>query len=340
MSHLLAALAGLLGIAAALVGGILALGAAASLLITLRVEAAHPPEGPFVAVTGGRLATVEAGPATGGRATVVLLHGASANASDPMEGVGRTLAARGFRVVAFDRPGFGWSDRLGGPEAAGPARQAQAVAEALERMGVGPAIVLGHSWSGALALRLALDHPERVAGLALVSPVALPFPDRPALPWYWRLALQPPVAWCLSRTVGPPLGLYYLDGAARTVFVPQAVSEGYLARSRAALVLRPGTLLANVQDLMGLPAALAAQAPRYASLRVPTVVVSGEADRIVRTDLQARPLAGLIPGARLALLPGIGHMVPWVAPEALADAVSELADRTGGATADPPVVAP
>ncbi|MGT2487297.1 alpha/beta fold hydrolase [Methylobacterium oryzae CBMB20] len=51
---------------------------------------------------------------------MVLLHGASANASDPMEGIGRRLAARGFRVIAFDRPGFGWSDRINGGDAAAP----------------------------------------------------------------------------------------------------------------------------------------------------------------------------------------------------------------------------
>ncbi|WP_336487169.1 alpha/beta hydrolase [Methylobacterium nigriterrae] len=323
----LTGLAALVGVAAALVGAVLGAGALATLVIALRVEAEYPPAGPFAEVAGGRLATIEAGPHQGARATVVLLHGASANASDPMEGVGRTLAARGFRVIAFDRPGFGWSDRLGGAEAAAPALQGEAIAQALERLGIGPAIVLGHSWAGALALRIALDHPERVAGLVLVSPVARPFPPRGEAPWYLRLALQPPVAWLLSRTLGPPVGLAYLDRAARTVFAPQPVSAGYLERSRAALVLRPATLLANVQDLVGLPAALAEQSPRYASLRVPAVIVAGEADPIVRTDFQARPLAEAIPGARLVALPGIGHMVHYVAAAELAAEMARLADR-------------
>ena len=51
-------------------------------------------------------------------------------------------------------------------------------------MGVGPALVFGHSWAGALALALALDHPDRVSALALAAPVAMPMPDRiPDLPW-------------------------------------------------------------------------------------------------------------------------------------------------------------
>jgi pimeloyl-ACP methyl ester carboxylesterase len=323
----LVALAILAGVPAVLALAILALGAAATLLITLRVGAAYPPGGPFVAVPGGRLATLQEGPAEGARATVVLIHGASANAADPMAGIGASLAARGFRVIAFDRPGLGWSDRIGGDAAADPAVQARSIAEGLRALGAPPALVLGHSWGSALALALALDHPDRVAGLALVSPVALPFPQRISLPWYWRLAAKPPVAWLLSRTIGPPLALYYLRGAAGQAFRPQAETEGYLERARAPLVIRPGALLANLQDLIGLPAALARMSPRYASLSVPTVIVSGDADPLVRPEAQAQPLARAIPGATLVLLPGIGHMVPWVAPEALADAVTGLAAR-------------
>ena len=324
MRRVIPALLVVLALPFVFLGLALMLGALASLVITLRVGALYPPAGPFVEVAGGRLATLQAGPAEG--VPVVLLHGASANAADPMEGVGRRLADRGFRVIAFDRPGFGWSDRLEGAGAADPGVQARAVAQALERMGVGPAIVLGHSWSGALALRLALDHPGRVAGLALAAPVAMPLPARVrALPWYWRLATRPPVAWVLSRTLGPPLAAYYLDAVAGRVFRPEAPTPGYVEVSRAALVLRPDTLLANVQDLLALPAALGEQAPRYGALDVPTLVIAGEADPIVRSEAQAVPLARAIPGARLVTLPGVGHMLHYTAFERLAEEVAGLA---------------
>ena len=335
MRRVLPVLITLLALPFALAGLVLAVGAVASAVISLRVGAAFPPAGPFVDVEGGRLATIQAGPAGG--VPVVLLHGASGNAADPMEGVGRLLADKGFRVIAFDRPGFGWSDRLEGAKAAAPIVQAWAIAQGLERMGVGPAIVLGHSWSGSLALALALDHPKRVSGLVLAAPVAMPFPPRTGtLPWYWRLALKPPVAWVLSRTIGPPLALAFLDKASRNVFQPQAEATDYLERARAALVLRPHTLLANVQDLVGLPEALAVQSPRYGTLKVPTVVVSGEADPVVKSALQAMPLAKAIPGARLVLLPGIGHMLHYVAADALAEAVAQLAETL----ASGPVIAP
>ena len=324
MSRVAALLITILALPFAILGLVLALGAVASLVIALRAGAANPPAGPFVEVAGGRLATIQAGPADG--PPVILLHGASANASDPMEGFGRRLAEKGFRVIAFDRPGFGWSDRIAGSEAAAPSVQARIIAEGLEKLGVGPAMVFGHSWAGALALALALDHPARVSSLVLAAPVAMPMPAQMlALPWYWRLALQPPVAWLLSRTIGPPLAQFYLPETAKRVFQPQSEVPGYAEAVRAALVLRPGTLIANVQDLVGLPGALAAQSPRYGDLRVPTLVISGAADPIVRSETQAVPLAKAIPGARLVLLPGIGHMLHFVAAERLTDEIARFA---------------
>ena len=146
------------------------------------------------------------------------------------------------------------------------------------------------------------------------------------------------MAWVLSRTLGPPLGLYFLDAAARNVFQPQPVADDYVARSRAALVLRPDTLLASLQDLIALPAALAVQAPRYGTLPVPTTIVTGDADGAVGSATQAEPLSRTIPDVDLVVLPGIGHMVPWVATQALADAVSKLAERV--AAPRPAAVAP
>ncbi len=126
----------------------------------------------------------------------------------------------------------------------------------------------------------------------------MPLPGPVSLPWYWRLALKPPVLWLLSRTVGPPVAMVYLAEAARRVFKPEEPVPGYLETARAPLVMRPGTLLANVQDLVGLPQGLAALSPRYGGLHLPVTIVSGAADPIVRPDLQAVPLSRAIHAAR------------------------------------------
>ena len=165
-----------------------------------------------------------------------------------------------------------------------------------------------------------------MSGLVLAAPVALPYPEQP-LPWWARLALEPAITRLLAGTIAVPLGLYYLPKAARSVFRPEEMTEDYVERSRAALILRRGPALANIQDLVGLPAALKEQAPRYATLRLPTTIVAGNADSVVTTDLQAVPLAGAIPDAKLVQLPGVGHMLHITAPGAIVNEIEAMQAR-------------
>jgi pimeloyl-ACP methyl ester carboxylesterase len=95
----------------------------------------------------------------------VLLHGASGNSADPMAALGARLAAS-FRVIAVDRPGHAGATYRPRRGVAGP--PGRLIREALQRIGVERAMVVGHSWAGALALNLALDHPGLVSGLALL----------------------------------------------------------------------------------------------------------------------------------------------------------------------------
>ncbi|MBY0295600.1 MAG: alpha/beta hydrolase [Methylobacterium sp.] len=314
-----------------LVATLIALAALATWIITLQVEARYPPAGRRVPVAGGHLAVLEAGPAEGqpSRGTVVLLHGASANGMDPMQAFGRRLAGRGFRVLAVDRPGFGWSDRLAGAEAASPAVQARLIGEALERLGAGPALVVGHSWGGALAASLALDAPQRVSGLVLLAPALYPWPGGTVsgyAGWY-RSPVGRVLMWLAARTIAAPLGLRYLDRFAEVVFRPQTLPSDYLDGARVPLVLRPATFLANLQDLDGLHAFLERQSPRYPEIAVPTAIVAGDIDPIVRTEVHAAAMARAVPGATLTVLPGIGHMLHYTATDAVVAAVEEVAAR-------------
>ena len=157
----------LLAVTAAVFGGL----AAFTIYGVRRIERSHPPAGRFVEVAGGRLHLVELGLADA--TVVVLLHGASGNLADMRVALGDRLAQR-YRVILVDRPGHGWSDRPGGSADASPARQAALIHQALDRIGVARAILVGHSWSGALATAYALAYPDAVAGLVLLAPVTHP----------------------------------------------------------------------------------------------------------------------------------------------------------------------
>ena len=84
---------------------------------------------------------------------------------------------------------------------------------------------------------------------------------------------------------------------------------------RRSLLLRPREFLANAWDLVTLKAAVAEQAPRYAAIEAPIVIIAGDVDKTVSTNIHSRPLAATAPNARLIVLPGVGHMVQNAAPD-------------------------
>src|SRR6185312_318105 len=97
-------------------------------------------------VRGGRLHVVDLGPRDLAEPAIVLVHGASANLESMRQPLGELLAQR-HRVLLFDRPGHGWSTRERLIDST-PAAQADMIDEALERLGVARAIIVGHSWGG------------------------------------------------------------------------------------------------------------------------------------------------------------------------------------------------
>jgi pimeloyl-ACP methyl ester carboxylesterase len=290
-----------------------------------RLEAAHPPAGRFIEVEGARLHVAELGlkrGEPGAEPAVVLIHGASGNMEDMRLALGEKLAAS-HRVILIDRPGHGWSSRPAGDTYASPARQAELVAQALDRLGVTRAILVGHSWGGAFATAYALSFPDRTAGLVLLSAVTHPWAADPG--WYNNLASLPGFGQVFLRTLVYPLGSVMVDGVSRSVFEPQAVPEDYIRRAAIRLVLRPKTFFANARDLALLRDFIVAQVPRYTDLRSPIIIITGDRDTMVSPEINARALAATVPRAKLVFLPGVGHMPHHAAPDAVIAAIEELA---------------
>ena len=115
-----------------------------------RAVADHPPAGQFIEVDGTRVHYVDEGEGP----PVVLIHGASGNVNDwTFDMVGR-LSDR-YRVIAFDRPGLGYTDMIG--RGAPVADQARLLADAAAALGADAPIVVGHSYGGSVALALRAD---------------------------------------------------------------------------------------------------------------------------------------------------------------------------------------
>src|SRR5579863_5087042 len=290
---------------------ILGAGAIVTFVGARLIERAHPPRGRFVEIGGLRQHVVELGVASG--TPIVLLHGAGCNFEDMRLALGERLAVR-HRVILIDRPGLGWSERKG-RRGSSPAYQAAMLRDVLDRLGIARAVVVGHSWGGALAASFALDHPQRVAGLILLAPPLYPFPR--SMTWLYALFATPIFGWLYARTLALPLGLPFIGIGLGSAFLPQLPPAHYIGRTAALLLLRPATFLANARDVADLRAFHAKQSGRYAALATPTVIMTGDRDMVVAARRHALAFAAAVPRAKLVVLPGIGHMLHHAAAEAV-----------------------
>ncbi|MBM6579706.1 alpha/beta hydrolase [Microvirga sp. BT689] len=304
---------------------LLTLGAAFTYLYAWLIERRFPPTGRFIDVEGCRIHYREEGPkGAPARGTIVLLHGASSNLVESMLGLGTHLSGK-YRVIAIDRPGHGWSERRPGLSEAEPARQAALVAGALRQLGVGNAVVVGHSWSGTIVPHFALDHEDVTGAIVVLSGITSPWPGGYS-GWFERL-VDSWAGWLMFRTLAVPILLVLRPWMERTTFRPQPPPPGILTRAFIPLAFRPRAYEANMQDFAVMYHAVLHQSARYRDIRLPTLVIAGDSDEIVWTDLHSRAFARDVPGAELNLMPGIGHMPQYADQKTVLAAIEALAER-------------
>ena len=304
---------------------VLVIGAVVTRIGAVLIGRAHPPRGRFVDVGGLRQHLVEVGTnAPGQNVPLVLIHGAGCNLEDMRLALGERLAGR--RLILIDRPGHGWSERRGA-EGSSPEYQAAIVRDVLDRLAVTRAVVVGHSWGGVLAVRLALDHPQCVAGLVLLAPPLYPFPR--GMTWFYDIMATPVLGWLIAYTMLLPVGALFIGIGFWSAFLPQMPPPRYIKRAGTLLSLRPKTFLANSCDIAHLQKNLPSQAARYSTLAVPTVVISGDRDLIVAPRQHAMAFAKAVPAPRLVVLPGIGHMLHHAAAERIAAEIDALTPGNG-----------
>ncbi len=292
--------------------------------IKRRAERTVPPAGRFLEIDGTRIHYVDAGAGP----PIVLIHGLGGQLLNFLPDSLRVLR-RDHRVIALDRPGNGYSGR-GIGTAPTLAAQAEMVAGFIRALGLHRPLLVGHSFGGAVAMRVALDHPELAGGLALLSPLTHPYDAMP--PMFERLAIRSPVMrFLLSWTLVTPGAMRHSDEVMRRVFAPDPVSPAYAVAGGGMLGLRPSSFYATSSDLVALdPADLARAAERYGTLRIPVGVLFGTGDPILDHRLNGVAIEGRIPGLVLELIPG-GHMLPVAAPDRSVAFIGRVAARMGNA---------
>lgn len=286
-----------------------------------RAEASHPPQGQILDIGGHRVHAL----VMGSGPDLVLIHGASGNLRDMTFSLAPRLAER-YRVIAIDRPGLGYTDRIN-RSGASIAQQAELLMQTARHLGAERPIVLGHSYGGAVALAWAAYYPEDLSALIAVSSPSMS----------WTTALDPlyrvTSSW-LGGALAVPLITAFVpdsrvDEAVESIFAPQPVPEGYAAHVGTGLTLRRVSLRANADQRASLLDEIIALQPFYAQIAVPTELVHGSADTTVGLSIHSEKLVDRIPGAVLTRLPGIGHMPHHVAEDAVVAAIDRAAARAG-----------
>ncbi|MFM2354882.1 MAG: hypothetical protein RLZZ528_618 [Pseudomonadota bacterium] len=301
---------------------ILALGAGATVwraaAVTRTAEAAFPPEGQFVTVNGAQVHAVVAG--TG--PDVVLIHGASGSARDFTFSLLPRLA-RDYRVIAFDRPGFGWSDAISGGEALAP--QATTLADAARLLGAERPVVVGHSYGGAVALNWAVTRPDDISALVLLASPSHEWEG--GLPLYYQLT-SPPLAGRVARTlIEAWVPERLVVGGTRAVFAPDAMPAGYPGHFGPRMSLRENTARVNARQRAILKDQIRAMVPAYPVIDIPVEILHGAADATVFADIHSKRLATEVEQAVLHMLPGHGHMIQHTAEDEVVAAISRAVAR-------------
>jgi pimeloyl-ACP methyl ester carboxylesterase len=291
-----------------------------SMMREAATDADYPPEGQFVMVDGVKMHAVVRG--TG--PDLVLIHGAAGSVRDFTFSLMPALAAR-YRVIAIDRPGLGSSDWADGAESIHV--QARLIRGAAAALGATDPIVFGHSYGGAVALAWAVDAPESVAALVLVSAASHPWDGDLSL--FYKATGHPVFGPVVSTLLSAWVPADVVTRSTESVFDPQPAPVGYSDHFAPMMSLRASALRANALQRRVLKDELHKQALLYGSLPMPVESVHGDADTIVGMTIHAVPLAAQNPNVHLTRLHGIGHMPHHVAQAEVIAAIDRAAARAG-----------
>jgi pimeloyl-ACP methyl ester carboxylesterase len=232
------------------------------------------------------------------------------------------LAAKRYRVIVFDRPGFGHSDR---PRNViwTPAAQAELINNALRRLGVSQALVLGHSWGASVAIALALKHPELVRGLVLASGYYYPTARGDVVPL--SAPALPLVGDLLSHTLSPIAGRLMWPLLMAKIFGPHSVPKKFDGFPKE-MAVRPSQIRASAAETaLMIPDAFNFQ-DKYASLKMPVSIIAGEEDRLIDIDEQSGRLHVDVVQSTFHRVPRTGHMVHQTATSRVMSTIDEVAN--------------
>lgn len=289
-------------------------------MVAGKVSKAMKPAGAFQEVAGGRLHFVEKGEGP----TLLLIHGLGGNLHNFGYAMLDRLAQR-YHVVAVDRPGCGHSQRDSDDMARLP-NQAAMIADFVRRRGLEKPLVVGHSLGGAISLRMAIDYPELIGGLAMLAPLTAVQESAPAV-FNGLHAPNPAVRGLIANTFAVPASIRNGAAVVGTIFAPEPAPEDFRTRGGGLLSLRPAAFYAASTDMHAVPLDIGAQQDHYTQIQLPMGMLYGDDDAVLVADKHIEAIQSVQPGLHLVRMSGVGHMPLVTQPDACERFIDEMAQR-------------
>jgi pimeloyl-ACP methyl ester carboxylesterase len=286
--------------------------------VSKKADRDNPPVGKFIEVDGVRLHYLDQGKGE----PLVLLHGNGSMIQDFQSSGLIDTASQKYRVIVFDRPGYGYSQRPRGtiwtPEA-----QADLIVRALRSIGVSRATILGHSWGASVAVALALKYPEAVRSLILASGYYYPTVRADAL--LSSVSALPVIGDILSYTIAPILGRMMWPLSVSKMFSPKQVPSKFAGFPKE-MALRPSQLRASSEEAALMIPDAFGSCLGYRDLALPVVIIAGEEDKVVDSG-QSEQLHRVVPKSTLHRIVGAGHMIQQTDTRRVMSAIDEAIER-------------
>lgn len=251
---------------------------------------------------------------------VVLIHGIGGNAAN-FNALAPLLNENGFRTIAINRPGYGTSTRHpdGDYSVNG---QVSLIAHLIERLSLQKPLIVGHSFGGTLAYRLAALRSDHVLGAVLLAPALIPL-DTPFLDLLRSLdRLAPVTKWLalLPRSATRQLAKPIINYA----FAPEPVRKSFITKDSGLSTITPDTIRAVLGDVTAMDTVLASLLSQDAERRAPLSALFFEDDRIIRGDRSASALRRVNNQMTIDKVGG-GHMAILTKPELVARSIITFA---------------